>query len=140
MDDCIIWDGKTCANGRYGRTSHGSKEFMAHRQAYTDAYGAIPEGMCVCHKCDIGLCVNPSHLFIGSASDNMKDAASKDRLPILLNQKGVNNSYAKYDKAFADSVRAFYEINKPSYSFLAKHFGIKSKGHAHAIVKRKLWV
>jgi hypothetical protein len=69
----------------------------------------------------------------------MKDAARKRRLPHLLNQKGEANNNAVYSKEFAARIRTFYQQHKPSYSALAKHFGLKSKGHAHAIVQHKIW-
>jgi hypothetical protein len=69
----------------------------------------------------------------------MRDAAKKGRIPHLLNQKGEYNSNAKYGKDFADEVRRYYAVHKPSFSKLAEHFGMKSKGHAHAIVRNKLW-
>ena len=138
---CWIWSGPTCSNGRYGRVVVVSPMKMAHRDAYEKVHGEIPVGFCVCHSCDNGLCVNPEHLFIGTHSDNMKDAASKRRLPHLLNQSGENNSNAKYSKLFVEMVRYFYENSspKPSYAELARVFGLKSKGHAHAIVTKKIW-
>ena len=139
MNKCILWQGATCSNGRYGRTSKGATEFMAHRQAYKDAKGEIPKGMCVCHSCDVGLCVNPKHLFLGTHSDNMKDAASKKRIPHLLKQTGEQNSNSKYTQKFADEIRQYFNDHKVSFSKLAQQFGLKSKGHAHAIVTRKIW-
>ena len=139
MNKCILWQGATCSNGRYGRTSKGATEFMAHRQAYKDAKGEIPKGMCVCHSCDVGLCVNPKHLFLGTHSDNMKDAASKKRIPHLLKQTGEQNSNSKYTQKFADEIRQYFNDHKVSFSKLAQKFGLKSKGHAHAIVTRKIW-
>ena len=139
MNKCILWQGATCSNGRYGRTSKGATEFMAHRQAYKDAKGEIPKGMCVCHSCDVGLCVNPKHLFLGTHSDNMKDAASKKRIPHLLKQTGEQNSNSKYTQKFADEIRQYFNNHKVSFSKLAQQFGLKSKGHAHAIVTRKIW-
>jgi len=139
MNKCILWQGATCSNGRYGRTSKGATEFMAHRQAYKDAKGEIPKGMCVCHSCDVGLCVNPKHLFLGTHSDNMKDAASKKRIPHLLKQTGEQNSNSKYTQKFVDEIRQYFNDHKVSFSKLAQQFGLKSKGHAHAIVTRKIW-
>jgi hypothetical protein len=139
MTDCILWQGPTCAKGRYGRTLKGASEFMAHRQAYKEAKGEIPKGMCVCHSCDVPLCVNPEHLFLGTHSDNMKDAAKKKRLPHLLNQAGEQNSNSKYTKKFVDEIRQYFSEHSVSFSKLALHFGLKSKGHAHAIVRHKIW-
>lgn len=68
----------------------------------------------------------------------MRDAAKKHRLPHLLNQSG-ENSNAKYSKEFADEVRRYYAEHRPSFAVLAEKFGLKSKGHAHAIVTNKLW-
>ena len=138
-DGCWKWIGPTCANGRYGRVTGAKQIKMAHRKAYEDAFGKIAHGMCVCHACDNSLCVNPEHLFLGSHSDNMRDAAKKHRLPHLLNQSGEKNSNAKYSKEFADEVRRYYAEHRPSFAVLAEKFGLKSKGHAHAIVTNKLW-
>lgn len=51
-------------------------------------HGPIAESLCVLHRCDIPLCVNPEHLFLGSQSDNVHDMIQKGRKAFLGGAKG----------------------------------------------------
>lgn len=75
---CWLWQGAPTSGG-YGRFWFDGVRKLAHRAAYEIFKGDIPEDMCVCHKCDNPLCVNPKHLFLGTHSDNMRDMGNKGR-------------------------------------------------------------
>lgn len=84
-DGCDTWIGYTTGNKPsreghlYGQFVFCGKKSRAHRVAWRLAFGDIPDGMMVCHRCDNPSCVKPSHLFLGTASDNQRDSADKGR-------------------------------------------------------------
>jgi len=73
--DCWLWRGPK--RGRYGSVGETG---YAHRRAYERFIGPIPPGLYVLHRCDTPLCINPSHLFLGTQQDNLDDAKAKGRL------------------------------------------------------------
>jgi len=81
-DACWHWTGHRLPFGHGtfspGRRS-GNRHGYAHRFAWEQANGPIPEGLHVLHKCDNPPCVNPAHLFVGTHQDNMRDMVAKKR-------------------------------------------------------------
>lgn len=75
---CWLWLGGVKSNG-YGMFRMNNRLDTAHRCSWRIFRGDIPAGLCVCHKCDTLLCVNPDHLFIGTQRDNMDDMVAKHR-------------------------------------------------------------
>ena len=77
-DDCWLWKKGRHRFG-HGRYSIRRKNKGAHRVAWELTYGAIPDALCVLHKCDVPACCNPKHLFLGTMTDNMADRDAKKR-------------------------------------------------------------
>jgi hypothetical protein len=77
-DSCWLWAGTVLANG-YGQFWINDGQALAHRTAYEVYIGEIPDGLLVCHSCDVRNCVNPAHLWVGTQSDNRNDMYSKGR-------------------------------------------------------------
>jgi HNH endonuclease len=75
---CWIWDAYTMKNG-YGLGCLNGKRQLAHRVSYQLFKGPIPDGQNVLHRCDVRSCVNPTHLFAGTLSDNTQDMIRKGR-------------------------------------------------------------
>ena len=78
-DGCWLWTGRK-KGPAYGGFLYQGKKQMAHRVSWQLYRGKIPDGMKICHECDVPLCVNPQHLFCGTQKDNMQDCARKGRL------------------------------------------------------------
>lgn len=81
-DACHPWIGWNDGGFGYGRLQIGGRggpRPRAHRVAWELAYGPIPDGLQVLHRCDNPPCVNPCHLFLGTAIDNVQDRHEKGR-------------------------------------------------------------
>lgn len=81
-DGCWIYTGRKNING-YGEVGMRGSQKTTHRLIWEFAFGAPPDHLMVLHRCDIRSCVNPSHLFLGTALDNMRDCMAKGRRPVI---------------------------------------------------------
>lgn len=117
-----MWTGASNVTG-YGRFGITSRRVeFAHRAAWILFRGPIPHGLFVCHKCDVRLCVNPEHLFIGTAKDNSMDASRKGRLRIPK-ESFCSDERHQVAKLTNDQVREIRRSNSSSKS-LAEKFGV----------------
>jgi hypothetical protein len=76
MTPCTEWTSYRNAAG-YGVI--GRRKKRAHRRAWEEKYGPIPEGLDVRHKCDNPACINVEHLELGTHAENMQDMVQRGR-------------------------------------------------------------
>ena len=133
--DCWEWMGAKMGVG-YGAFWYDNKLTGAHRFAYYLERGTIPAGMCVCHHCDNPSCVKFSHLFLGTYSDNLKDAVAKGRV-VSPDNRGTNNGNSRLTINDVHEIRRLRSLGV-THSLLGKMWGI-SEMHASYIVRRIRW-
>lgn len=75
---CWLWTG-AIHHGGYGVIWRDGRNHHAHRISYELHIGPIPDDLFVCHTCDVRICVNPDHLWLGTALDNNRDRERKGR-------------------------------------------------------------
>jgi hypothetical protein len=131
-NQCWIWCGYISKHG-YGVSSYRSKSFLSHRLSWVLFKGFLPKELDVCHHCDNPKCVNPDHLFLGTAKDNIRDCFNKKR----KSHKGEKHPRAKIQEK--DVIKIF-ELRKNGWTHqkLADRFKLK-QGTISNILHRRIW-
>lgn len=137
---CWEWISAKDKNG-YGITSISPprKNVRAHRLMYILTKGDIPEGYLVCHNCPTGdnpSCINPDHLFLGTAKDNSKDRDKKGR-GRTQDQRGEKNHMATLNEEKVLEIRKLYNEGVRECDLVRK-FGIR-QATISKVLLRKRW-
>src|SRR5262252_9296058 len=132
-NSCWLWTGPAA---RYARIYAGKAlgYVGAHRIAWMLAHPdqQIPSGLCICHVCDVRLCCNPQHLFLGTVKDNTTDKVMKGRQP-----RGSQSSRAKLDEIRVQQVLRLH-ADGASIRGLGRQFGVSHRT-IQQIIQRKTW-
>lgn len=81
---CLLWTGFIDKKG-YGKITFNQlnykKTTSPHRLSYETFVSPVPDSLDVLHSCDTPSYVNPNHLFLGTAKENIQDCINKKRGP-----------------------------------------------------------
>ena len=136
--DSECWEWTACLVSKtmpYGIIKVDGENVRAHRYSWFIHHGDIPEGLLVCHHCDNPTCVNPSHLFIGTQSDNIKDAFSKGR---KFNYAGEDHYASKLSLSEVEYIRNRYANGNCTQVELAKKYSMTQSAISR-IINHKRW-
>ena len=130
---CWEWNGIPGLNG-YGLIAVGGHvQKYAHRVSWEVHNGRpIPAGRFVCHLCDNRICINPDHLFLGTAQDNNADMRAKGR-----GAKGERGGMSKLTEADVLDIRSARARGVPGAE-LAERYGI-TRGYVYGLSALVRW-
>jgi len=83
---CWLWGGSRTqyGYGQFGASMttgpSNQRKVLVHRYSWELVNGPVPNGLSVLHRCDVRNCVNPAHLFLGTAKTNAQDRVAKGRI------------------------------------------------------------
>ena len=133
LGPCWVWTGSANKLG-YGSLRFPYGLVKAHRMSYGIHKGPLPDGLFACHECDYPPCVNPDHLFAGTALDNSRDCLAKQRLPTgehawshrhrELVPRGEKHPHAKLTETQVAEIRECYATGAFFQRELAARFGV----------------
>ncbi len=127
---CWLWLAGENGQG-YGQFYFNGRGMRANRASWIIHRGEIPAGLYVCHSCDTKSCVNPNHLFLGTAKDNTGDAIKKGLFGTLPGERNHES------KLTLDQVKNILHEDGTCRA-VAKKYGV-GKTTINLIRNKKAW-
>lgn len=157
---CWLWTAGLIGGG-YGGGYWRNQSNGAHRISYALYHGDVSSGTWVLHRCGVAACVNPDHLYLGTAADNARDRIGHGRQEYGANHwtrrmperlcrgeqhpakadswtKGTRNGQSKLTESDVVAMRSDYASGIANMHLLAKKYGVNS-GNAARIITGKAW-
>jgi hypothetical protein len=131
---CWEWT-KSRTEFGYGHYCIGGKVLLAHRYAYLISNGEIPKGLSVLHRCDNPPCVNPKHLYAGTAKDNAQDRKNRNR---QSSRVGNSNGRSKLNEDKVLTIREKFKNGERTQKELSLENNV-TPSTIHSIIKRRIW-
>jgi len=145
---CWIWLMSTQKG--YGAFKANNTSYRCHRLMWEIVKSPIPKGMYVLHKCDVRNCVNPKHLFLGTAQDNINDCIKKGRFRVASGKnhgtktkperiaRGSKHGNSKLNEKIVSDIRSLYKKCSETHLSLAKKYGV-TEGCIQQIINKNVW-
>jgi len=130
LGPCWVWSIGSLRYPTIRRGNATAGNIAVHRASWILHFGPIPDGLEVCHHCDLGRCVNPTHLFSDTHDGNMKDMAAKARMPrgeictcaVLTNAQvsAIRKEHSEGHK-FQRQIASEYGVSQALISLIVRH-------------------
>lgn len=135
-ESCWLWTGAKGHSG-YGHFTVENRQVGAHCASWEMHNGKeIPAGMYVCHNCPEGDrkdCVNPNHLWLGTRTENMRDASAKGQLP-----RGEQKKTHRLTEVDILAIRDAAAAGPVNLCSLARLYGV-SEGAIRKVIRGETW-
>ena len=128
---CWIWMGAIDKHG-YGKIFTDGRPQRTHRVSFSIHNDETPNH--VLHTCDVPSCVNPSHLYSGSHSDNMRDRENRNR---GNKATGIKNGKCRFS---SEDIKRMRDLKSGGFSLraIARMFDISGTGYVSLVVNMKV--
>jgi len=140
---CIEYVGKNIVGLGYLQIQINGKRFYAHRLVAMLFHGLEIQDTTtvVLHSCDNPKCINPEHLRLGTARDNVHDCIAKGRFVKRTRKdtQGEKNPKAKLTWDQVREIRQVYSEGNSTYGQLAGIYGM-SVSMISKIVRKHYWI